>query len=113
MQLSGTHLGKSGSVTVRLTVSNMGEWSGDEVVQLYVQHLGSSIPRPAKELKGFRRVAVPRGGSAEVRFELKAQDLAYWDETSGHWQVEKDKVTLMIGGASDAIRWQGTVNVEP
>ena len=100
-------------VTVEATVTNTGRRSGDEVVQLYIQHLGSQVERPQKELKGFQRISLKPGESGKVTFKLSAEDVFYWDTNSHAWKVEKDKVKLMVGSASDLIDWQQEIDVVP
>ena len=67
-----------GSVKVTVKVKNTGKRASDEVVQMYVQHLGSSVTWPQLELKGFKRVKIEAGAEREVMLELKARDLAFW-----------------------------------
>ena len=98
-------------------VKNTGKRAGDEVVQLYVQHLGpngvgSSVTRPQLELKGFKRVRIEAGAEQEVELDLKPRDLAYWDAASHVWRVEKEQVRLLAGGSSDRLPVQAVVQVE-
>jgi beta-glucosidase len=93
-------------------VKNTGSRASDEVAQLYVQHLGSAVTRPQLALKGFRRVRIEPGQTAEVKMELKARDLAYWDATAHVWQVEKEKVRVLAGGSSDDLPVETTVEIE-
>jgi beta-glucosidase len=85
---------------------------GDEVVEMYVHHLGSKVERPIKELKGFERVAIPRGETRKVTFVLKASELAYWDEGTDGWRVETEPVEVQVGGSSADVRAKATVRVE-
>jgi beta-glucosidase len=99
--------------TIRVTVNvkNTGRMDGDEVVQLYVSYPGSSVERPVKALKGFRRIRIPTGQSVVVSIPLKAEDLAYWDESQHALVLEKGHVHLMVGAASDDIRLTHTIEV--
>jgi beta-glucosidase len=101
LRVSSEHLAKDGTVTVSVDVKNSGSRAGDEVVQLYVAHVGSKVARPQQELKGFRRVMIRAGETKTVTLPLKASLLAYWDGTA--MTVEKDSVELRVGGSSDAI----------
>ncbi len=96
-------------VTVR--VKNTGNAASDEVVQIYVQHLGSAVARPQLELKGFERVRIEAGAEREVTMSLKARDLAYWDAASHSWQVEKEQVRVLAGGSSDKLPVQADLEV--
>src|SRR5262249_20692088 len=68
------------SVNVTVEVRNTGKVAGDEVVQLYVRDVVSSVTRPVKELKGFRRVTLTPGASTNVSFTLDREALALWDK---------------------------------
>jgi beta-glucosidase len=92
-----------GTVEVTVKVKNTGTRASDEVVQIYVEHLGSAVPRPQLELKGFKRVRIEAGAEQEVTMGLKAHDLAYWDAPHHCWKVEQEKVRVLAGGSSDAL----------
>ncbi|MGA2272578.1 MAG: glycoside hydrolase family 3 C-terminal domain-containing protein [Bryobacteraceae bacterium] len=111
LRTSAAHLAKDGEVTVSVKVRNTGKRDGQEVVQLYVQHIGSKVERPIKELKGFQRVALKAGETKTVRLTLKAKDLAYWDMQKKQWVVEDEKVNLMLGGSSADVKVQRTIGV--
>ena len=111
MSPSALQMDPDGSVLVHVTVKNTGKRASDEVVQMYVQHIGSAVKRPQLELKGFKRVRIEAGAERDVTMELKARDLAYWD-TPGHvWRVEKEKVRVLAGGSSDKLPVQAVVDV--
>jgi beta-glucosidase len=90
-------------------VKNTGGRSGDEVVQMYVAHVGSAVSRPQEELKGFRRVTVKAGETKTVSMPLKASALAYWDGKG--FTVEEDAVEIRVGGSSDAIALRRQIKV--
>jgi beta-glucosidase len=112
LSVSAPKVTAEGTVKVTVKVKNTGKRSGDEVVQLYVQHLGSKVERPRLELKGFRRVRVEAGAEKAVVFDLKPHDLAYWDAAAHVWRVEKEQVRVVAGGSSDNLTVQSTVDVE-
>ena len=109
LRVSSPHLVKDSSVTVSVDVKNTGARDGDEVVQLYVAHIGSKVARPLEELKGFRRVMVRAGETRTVAIPLKASLLAYWDGNT--MTVENDSVELRVGGSSDAIALRKQIKV--
>ena len=111
VNLSAPRMDADGSVKVDVKVKNTGKRASDEVVQMYVQHLGSTVSRPQLELKGFKRVKIEAGAEKEVTLELKARDLAYWDAASHAWHVEKEQVRVLAGGSSDQLPVQATVEV--
>ena len=111
VKLSATKVDPDGTVKVEVKVKNAGSRASDEVVQMYVQHLGSSVTRPQLELKGFKRVRIAAGAEQDVTMELKVRDLAYWDAASHSWRVEKEQVRILAGGSSDKLPVQATVDV--
>jgi len=113
MHVSSSKLPDNGAVTVSIKVTNTGKRPGDEVVQLYVQHIGSRVVRAKEELKGFKRVSLAAGETKTVDFQLPAKNLAYWDEHTNNWAVEKDQVRVMIGSSSAAIQAEKMVTVTP
>ncbi|MGG6309495.1 glycoside hydrolase family 3 N-terminal domain-containing protein [Paenibacillus macerans] len=70
-------IGKNGEVQVKVEVTNTGERAGAEVVQLYLTDVASTVTRPAKELKGFRKVFLQPGESQVVEFTLGPEQLQY------------------------------------
>jgi hypothetical protein len=88
-------------------VKNTGARASDEVVQMYVQHLGSGVERPHIELKGFERVYIEPGAEKNVVFELRPRDLAYWDTARQAWRIEKEPVRILAGGSSDEAAGSG------
>jgi beta-glucosidase len=108
---SAAQMDPDGSVQVHVKVKNTGKRASDEVVQMYVQHMGSAVTRPQLELKGFRRVRIEAGAEEDVAFDLKARDMAYWDTPDHAWRVEKEKVRVLAGGSSDKLPVQTVVEV--
>jgi len=93
-------LGPGETVSVSLTLENIGDYDSDEVVQLYVSFPESMVERPAVALKGFSRVHVRKGESLRVIIPLKAEDLQYWDIEKHAFVLEKGKVNLSAGPSS-------------
>jgi beta-glucosidase len=111
LRVSTTTLGPDATAMVSVEVKNTGSRAGDEVVQMYVSHEGSSVARPVEELKGFTRVSLRPGEVKTVTLPLAAKGLAYWDETTKGFVVEKDRVVVKVGGSSDDLPVQATVQV--
>ena len=110
---SAKTLAASDSLSVAVDVKNDGKVRGDEVVQLYVRHEGSRVPRPRLDLRGYRRITLDPGQSRRVSFTLSGASLAWWDSTAQRWTVEQDRVRLQVGGSSDADRAHTTISVTP
>jgi beta-glucosidase len=100
-----------GSVTVSIDVTNTGKRAGDEVVQLYVQHVGSAVERPVRELKGYARISLTPGEMRTVTFRLSASALAYWSVERHGWVVEQDTIRIQVGASSADIRGEVAVKV--
>ena len=94
--LSAASIPSDGTVTVNVSVRNTGKVAGDEVVQLYVHELVTSVTQPTKVLRGFKRVTLAPGASTQVRFKLGWDDFAIWDEGMHH-VVEPGTVEIMAG----------------
>lgn len=95
-QLSATHIARDGSVTVSVNVRNIGNVAGDEVVQLYLRDVVSSVTRPLKELRGFKRVTLAPGASTTVTFTLDPDAFAFWDQNMKR-VVEPGEFHIMVG----------------
>jgi beta-glucosidase len=96
LRLSRQEIGRDGELQVAVTVTNGGNRSGTEVVQLYVRDLVGSLTRPVKELKGFEKIEVEAGQSREVVFRLSAADLAFYT-ARGRWETEPGDFLVMVG----------------
>ncbi|HKE93386.1 MAG TPA: glycoside hydrolase family 3 N-terminal domain-containing protein, partial [Povalibacter sp.] len=95
-RLSATRIGVDDSVAVSVDVRNTGAMAGDEVVQLYVRDVVSSITRPVRELKGFRRITLKPGESTTVEFTLGKSAFAFWNEQM-QYAVEPGEFQIMAG----------------
>ena len=104
-------MGADGTVEVSVAVTNTGQRSGDEVVQLYVHEVASAVVRPAKELRGFRRITLKPGEKLTVTLALPAAKLAYWDERTHAFVVKPGTFEIMVGASSADIRAKGAVEV--
>ena len=99
------------SATVRLKVTNTGKRAGDEVVQLYIRDVLSSITTYEKNLAGFQRIHLEPGEAQELSFTIDHKHLELLD-TDMKWVVEPGDFVLMAGASSEDIRLNGTLTVE-
>jgi beta-glucosidase len=99
VRLSKRRITSTGSAEVLADVTNTGTRAGSEVVQMYIRDLVSSVTRPVKELKGFRRVDLEPGETATVRFEITPESLAFWD-VNMKYRVEAGDFEIMVGTSS-------------
>ncbi len=112
LRTSSQRLASDGTVIVSVDVTNTGNRAGDQVVQLYAEHLHSAVSRPREELEGFKRVSLNPGQTKTVAIDLPASRLAYWDVRTHAFRVERESVTLMIGDSSADIVLKTTIHVE-
>jgi beta-glucosidase len=99
-------------VAVTLKVRNSGDRAGAEVVQLYVRDVESSVDRPIKELKAFRKVMLKPGETQTVSFSLDKSALAYYDTGKKDWVAEPGTFELLVGASSRDIRLQGRFDLK-
>jgi beta-glucosidase len=111
LKLSSDKIKADGKVSVSLDVTNTGKRAGDEVVQLYVHAVKSSVKRPAKELRGFQRISLQPGETKSVTLELPAEKLAFWDEKTHAFLVEPGAYEVMAGASSADIRLNDRIEV--
>ena len=98
-------------VQVAFLLTNKGEMDADEVVQLYVDRIGSQVEWPAKELKAFKRVHLKAGETRKVILTIPFDDLRYWNVETNAWELEHGKLQLLLGAASDDIRQKAVVTI--
>ncbi len=99
LALSSQVMSMDGNLTVRAKVTNTGNMDADEIVQFYVRDRVGSITRPIKELKGYKRLRINKGETAEVEFTLTAAELAFFN--GKETVTEPGKFDVWIGPSSD------------
>jgi beta-glucosidase len=97
--LAPARIGPAGGTTVSVTVTNTGKRAGDEVVQLYIHDLVSSVTRPVMELKDFKRITLAPGESKVVEFKLTPEKLSFLDLNMNR-TVEPGWFDIMVGASS-------------
>ena len=93
-----------GNIQVSLTVKNTGTVAGKEVVQLYIGDEKSSVPRPVKELKGFRKVELLPGEEKEVVFTITDDDLKFFDAAAHAWKAEPGRFKAYVAASATDVR---------
>ncbi len=110
LRFDRTSIAPGGNVTISLDVKNTGKSSGEEVVQLYLRDVVSSVTTPVKQLRGFEKVALAAGETKTVRFVLRPEHLALLDRNL-KWVVEPGKFEVMVGSSAKGIRLTGALEV--
>ena len=92
------------TISFTVNVKNTGTCEGQEVVQLYISDKKSSLPRPIKELKGFKKVRLAPGEEKAVTLTIDRKALSFFDDTRHEWVAEPGKFEAIIGSSSKDIR---------
>jgi len=111
LQLEKSTITPTENVSVTCTITNTGNFDGDEVVQLYIKDEYASVVRPIIELKGFQRVHLKKGESKTTTFEITPDMLEMFD-TELNRTVEKGNYRITIGSSSNDMRLRKTLKVE-
>ena len=82
-------------MTAEAEITNKGSRPGEEVVQLYIQLLGTSVAEPVRMLKGFQTISIAPGETKKVKFELKPDAFAIWNNRN-QFTVEAAKLNVWI-----------------
>ena len=90
-------------LNLKIDITNTGSVDGKEVVQVYVRDVKSSVARPLKELKDFKKVDIAAGEKQTVYFTLTNRDFAFWDANTEDWKVESGQFEILVGSASNNI----------
>ncbi len=104
-------LDKSETLKVKVCIKNTSELAGQEVIQLYVNDLESTLRRPEKELKGFEKVSFEPGQEQWITFELAKESFAAYDENLSDWIVEPGEFEVMVGSSSKTLPLKAKVTV--
>jgi beta-glucosidase len=94
---------------VSFDVTNNGSLYGAEVAQLYICDPVSTVPKPVKELKKFKKLRLAPGETQSVSFTLTERDLSYYNVSLHRWVAEDGKYHILVGSSSQDIRLQGTI----
>ncbi|HYX09054.1 MAG TPA: fibronectin type III-like domain-contianing protein, partial [Bacteroidales bacterium] len=111
LEISPEKQGPEGTVTVSCEVQNTGDRQGDEVVQLYLSDLVSSVTTYESDLRGFERVSLQAGEMKKVIFTLHPDDMSLLDKNMNE-VVEPGEFEVRVGSSSQDIRLKGRFQIE-
>ena len=103
--LSKALMKMNGNIVASVTITNTGNYDGEEVVQLYIRDLVGSITRPVKELKGFQKINLKAGESKQVSFTISVNDLKFYNSDL-KFVAEPGDFKLFIGTNSRDFKLQ-------
>jgi len=99
-------------ISITCKIKNTGNLSGKELIQVYVNDVKSSVLRPLKELKGFKKVSLNSGESKSIQIDIPVKDFAFFDDKKMNWKLETGQFKLMIGTSSKNIINTTKIDVE-
>ena len=111
VRLSAADIEADEKLKVSVDVTNVGERAAQEVVQLYVCDVASSLVRPEKELKGFAKVMLAAGETRTVDLSLGKDELAYYDDLKQCWVAEAGEFQVLLGASSQDIHARATFSL--
>jgi len=97
------------SLKIQFDIKNTGEIKGAEVAQMYIRDTKSSIQRPDKELKDFKKISLEPGRASTVEFEINFRKLAHYDAELGKWVVQPGEFEILVGASSSDIRLRDSI----
>ncbi|MFC2015854.1 glycoside hydrolase family 3 C-terminal domain-containing protein [Chloroflexota bacterium] len=104
-------------IVLSVDVTNTGEMSGDEVVQLYLstefadQEASALVPMPIKQLRGFERITLAPGQTDSVTLALGPEELSFWSLSDDSFRVEAGAYTVRVGGSSDDLPLSASIEL--
>ena len=111
LDIAPTVVDMSGEVTISVDVTNTGDRTGDEVVQLYIHQNVPWVTRPLKELKGFLRITLEQKQTQRVSFQLAINQLGFYDRDQ-KFVLEPGVVDVMVGNSSKDIHCTGSFELQ-
>ncbi|HEX6556018.1 MAG TPA: glycoside hydrolase family 3 C-terminal domain-containing protein [Ktedonobacteraceae bacterium] len=108
LSLSSQQLSPDDTLQVSIDITNTGQRTGKEIVQVYVRDPQAHLQRPEKELKAFVKVQLEPGERKTVTFSIARDALAYFDDLAGLWVAEAGEFELLVGASAQDIRATST-----
>ena len=108
LKLSAKTLKGDDKLVVSFEIENEGDVDGAEVAQMYIRDVQSSVVRPFKELKGFKKVYLKAGQEKTVKLTVDKSALSFWCEKTKQWTVEPGEFEVLVGSSSRDIKLRGS-----
>ncbi|KAK0243159.1 glycoside hydrolase family 3 protein [Armillaria nabsnona] len=110
--LNCSEISSDGKFSVNFKITNSSDIDGREVAQIYIRDVESSLPRPAKELKGFVKEMLKAGETKVITVFLDRDALGYYDDRKSGWIAEKGEFVVLVGPSSDDVRMKRSVELK-
>jgi beta-glucosidase len=108
-----TNINEKENFKISFNIKNIGDYDGDEVVQVYIKDLESKLKMPIKQLRSFKRVSLNKGDEKTIEFELNPMnDLRYYDPIKQRYLVDKGSFEIQVGSSSQDIRLKKIIYVD-
>ncbi|RZJ85061.1 MAG: hypothetical protein EOO20_20480, partial [Chryseobacterium sp.] len=104
LKFSKEKISRDDVLNVLMDIQNTGKVGGFEVVQLYITDQQSSVERPVKELKDFKKVYLKPGEKRTLAFQISKKDLSFWDEKQHQWKTEAGKFDVLLSDSSEGFK---------
>ena len=104
--------GKNDVISISIELKNSGKMLADEVVQVYIHRINSSVEWPQKELKAFSRVALNPNENKTVKLEIPVENLRFWNEKIHKWDDDLCKIELLVGASAGDIKLKKEVTLK-
>lgn len=100
------------TISISCEIKNTGKVDGKETIQIYAKDKSSSVLRPSKELKGFKKINLRAGESKTIQIKIPVKKLSFFDDTKMNWKLEKGEFQFLIGTSSRNIYQSIDIKVE-
>ena len=107
LRIDPSRVAGNAEVRVSFDIKNTGKVKGAETAQLYIQDVESTVERPVKELKRFKKVILKPGEKKKISFTLDKSVMSYYDVSGKDWKAEVGVFKVLIGSSSRDIRLEG------
>jgi len=98
-------------INLTVNIKNFGEYSGDEVVQVYAYKTDPQFWRPIKQLIGFERISLMEGEEILISIEVDKKQLQYWDVDHQQYKIEPGLYEFQVGSSSRDIKLKTTIDI--
>ncbi|MBN2514189.1 MAG: glycoside hydrolase family 3 C-terminal domain-containing protein [Sedimentisphaerales bacterium] len=111
LKLGSDKIEEDGELIMQFTIQNTGKMKGDEVAQIYVHHIDSSIKEPINQLKRFQRITLTPGESKTLTFKIPASEFSFYDTQTNAFKTEPGTWEIQIGSSSKDSRLKKTFTI--
>ncbi|MBI9036163.1 MAG: glycoside hydrolase family 3 C-terminal domain-containing protein [Bacteroidales bacterium] len=112
LQLNNCTFNEPDSIKMNFTLSNTGDFDGEEVVQIYIRKMESAYSTSNKSLKNYQRVYIEKGRNKNIQMKIPIQTLEYWNIENQKYEIEKGRYEIQISASSEDIRLKTTFTIK-